>query len=115
MKGLWKGYFEQLMNNEAEGEAVVKVMSKEESDILKEYMTSVVESGTAVSAKPSNTTLAGKTGTAEVSGKESHGIFVGFAPADDPEIVITVLLENSGGSGTTLPIVKGIVEYYFGN
>ncbi len=89
------------------------VMTSEEAEIIKNLMIGVVEEGTASSAKPYNTTLAGKTGTAEVTGEKSHGLFVGFAPAEDPEIVITVVLENSGGSKTTLPIVKQLVEYYF--
>ncbi len=96
-------------------EDLATVMTKEESDIITNFMVSVVESGTAKNAKPNNTTLAGKTGTAEVDGEASHGLFVGFAPADEPEIAITVVLENSGGSGSTLPIVKNIVEYYFNN
>ncbi len=89
------------------------VMTKEESEIITKLMKGVVEEGTAKSAKPYNTTLAGKTGTAEVTGQKSHGLFVGFAPAEDPEIVVTVVLENSGGSKATLPIVKQLVEYYF--
>ncbi len=96
-------------------ETISTVMTKDEATEIAELMKGVVSSGTGRSAQPNNTTLAGKTGTAEVTGEKSHGIFVGFAPADDPEIVITVLLENSGGSKSTLPLVKNIVEYYFNN
>ncbi len=96
-------------------EDLAVVMTEEEAKIIQDLMVGVVEEGTARAAQPNNTTLAGKTGTAEVDGELSHGLFVGYAPADDPEIVITVVLENSGGSGATLPIVKNVVEYYFNN
>lgn len=100
---------------EIEPKVLTQAMSIDDSYILTELMKDVVSEGTGVNAQPYNTTLAGKTGTAEVEGEASHGLFVGFAPADDPEIVITVVIENSGGSGSTLPIVKNIVEYYFDN
>ncbi len=91
------------------------VMTAEEAYVIQHLMEEVVVEGTAKTAQPYNTTLAGKTGTAEVDGEISHGLFVGYAPIDEPEIVITVVLEHSGGSGATLPIVKNIVEYYFNN
>ena len=74
-------------------------------------------------------TVMGKTGTAEVKKhhKESdekdldrwnpnaaHAWFAGWAPADDPEIVIVVLAEHGGGGGQTAwPIAKQIIEGYF--
>lgn len=45
-------------------------------------------------------TVAAKTGTAEFeTGKETHAWFTGFAPAESPKIVVTVLVEESGSGG----------------
>jgi penicillin-binding protein 2 len=55
----------------------------------------------------------GKTGTAQ-TGREPHGWFVAFAPQDDPQIAIAVMVENSReGSETAAPIVRRILDYYF--
>lgn len=58
---------------------------------------------------------AGKTGTAE-SGqdREPHAWYTGYAPYNDPEITVTVLIENGGeGSKVAAPLVKDIMQYYF--
>ncbi len=59
--------------------------------------------------------IACKTGTAETGdGKTSHAWFTAFAPADDPQIVVTVLVERGGeGSSIAAPIAKEILEEYF--
>ena len=73
--------------------------------------------------------IIGKTGTAQVvsiaqgedydeeSLKEvlrDHGLFFGFAPMTDPEIVVVVIVENSGGaSRLAAPMVKSIIDGYF--
>ncbi len=58
--------------------------------------------------------IAGKTGTAENPG-EDHSWFVAYAPADDPEIVIGIFIENTGAPGGKIaaPIAKLVLEYYF--
>lgn len=60
--------------------------------------------------------VAGKTGTAEVgkTGQRPHSWFAGFSPADKPQVVITVLLENAGsGSEAAAPMARRILEYYW--
>ncbi len=59
--------------------------------------------------------VACKTGTAETGdGKTSHAWFTAFAPADDPQIVLTVLVEKGGeGSAVAAPIAKEILKEYF--
>ncbi|MGB4444062.1 MAG: penicillin-binding protein 2 [Dethiobacteria bacterium] len=63
-------------------------------------------------------TSAGKTGSAEVAGMgqgiPSHSLYVGYAPYENPQIVIAVIIEH-GGSGATAaaPVVAEIMEYYF--
>lgn len=70
--------------------------------------------------------MAGKTSTAQVIAKRkpdedlnlisqkkfrNHGTFVGFAPYNNPRFVCSVMLENSGGAGKTLPIARDILLY----
>jgi cell division protein FtsI/penicillin-binding protein 2 len=65
--------------------------------------------------KLSNLPLAGKTGTAQAPGEAAlpHAWFVGYAPADDPQISIAVVLENAGqGADIASPIFRRIAEEY---
>jgi penicillin-binding protein 2 len=58
-------------------------------------------------------TIAGKTGTAQNPHGENHGWFIAYAPADNPQIAIAVLMENSGfGSVSATPIASLIIEKY---
>jgi penicillin-binding protein 2 len=59
--------------------------------------------------------VVGKTGTAETGETDPHAWFVGYVPADDPEIVIAVMIEH-GGEGPTVaaPLFRKLVEVYFG-
>lgn len=61
---------------------------------------------------------AGKSGTAEVAvqgqGIPSHGLYVGYAPYENPQIVIAVIIEHGGvGASTAVPLAAEIMEYYF--
>ncbi|MEW5761618.1 MAG: penicillin-binding protein 2 [Bacillota bacterium] len=59
--------------------------------------------------------VAGKTGTAEVFGKDNHGIYVAFAPLDKPEVAIAVVVEHGGhGSSAAAPVARALLEKYFG-
>jgi cell division protein FtsI/penicillin-binding protein 2 len=61
--------------------------------------------------------LCGKTGTSQAGGEGTppHGWFVAFAPAEEPEIAIAVIVENSReGSEVAAPIVRRILETYYG-
>ncbi|MCD8324745.1 MAG: peptidoglycan glycosyltransferase [Clostridiales bacterium] len=60
-------------------------------------------------------TLAGKTGTAQESEERpNHALFVGYAPADDPEIAIAVRIAYGYGSSNTCDFVNTVMKYYFG-
>jgi penicillin-binding protein 2 len=73
----------------------------------------VVVSGTARSSKIEGISLCGKTGTAQNPHGNDHSIFVGFAPKDNPKIVVACVVENAGsGGGTAGPIVSLICEKY---
>ena len=56
--------------------------------------------------------VGGKTGSAEAGGKV-NAWFVGFAPYDDPEIAIVVMVENGAHGSYTAHVVKDIVEEHF--
>ena len=59
--------------------------------------------------------VAGKTGTAELQPKVPFAWFAAYAPADDPEIVVVVNVEEGGGgSQTAAPIARNILEHHFG-
>ncbi|TVR20768.1 MAG: hypothetical protein EA396_09845 [Anaerolineaceae bacterium] len=58
--------------------------------------------------------VCGKTGTAEHPRRLPHAWFAGWAPADEPEILVVALVENSGdGSAYAAPIVRDVMHYYF--
>lgn len=59
--------------------------------------------------------VAGKTGTAQNEGELPHAWFVGYLPAEDPEIAIVAMLENSGeGSTFAAPLFRQVAEAYYG-
>jgi penicillin-binding protein 2 len=58
--------------------------------------------------------VAGKTGTAQVPGKQDTALFVGFAPAESPDIAVSVVMEESGFGGTiAAPVARSIIQAYF--
>lgn len=60
-----------------------------------------------------NVEVAGKTGTAQV-GNKTNGWFAGFAPYDDPEIAVVVVVENVTHGGYTAEVARDIFAEYFG-
>lgn len=96
--------------------AYKKLISSEEATVLKELMREVVEEGTASKLKGLSYTAAGKTGSAEYNSVkgDSHAWFTGFAPVDDPQICITVIIEGAGSGGDfAVPIAKRVFDAYF--
>ncbi len=104
-------------------------VSTETLDILRQGMRNVVnkEGGTAYRyARSSRVEFAGKTGTAQVRARKSrvsvkgwhpyrdHAWFAGYAPADNPEIAVVVLIEHGGPGGKVAgPVARRIIEGYF--
>jgi penicillin-binding protein 2 len=69
--------------------------------------------GTAWRARVSGFTVCGKTGTAENPPNEDHSLFIAFAPKDDPEIAISVIVENGGfGNIWAAPIASLMAEQF---
>lgn len=80
------------------------------ADKIKQMMVEVVNHGTGSAAYLSSAQVAGKTGTAENSHGDSHAWFIGFAPADNPEVVVAVIVENAGSGGSiAAPIARQIL------
>lgn len=92
-----------------------RLMTTEEAAALTGLMSACVTDGTGYAVLSDSYTAAGKTGTAEWDEKkESHAWFVGFAPADNPKIVVSVLLEEAGtGSDHAAPIARKIFDAFF--
>ena len=96
-------------------------INEENFDIVINGMFDVVEKGTARIAKVNNLKIAGKTGTIEnftIINNErkqltDHSTFIGFAPIDNPQIAISVFIENGyWGSRWAAPIASLIIEKY---
>ncbi len=69
--------------------------------------------GTARGSRLRRWTLAGKTGTAQNPHGEDHAWFVGFAPAEDPQILAVAIVEGGGhGSSAAAPIVSRLIDFY---
>lgn len=93
-----------------------RLMSEEEADILREMMTAVVEEGTATRLRGQDYTAAGKTGSAEYNNikGDSHAWFTGFAPAEDPEVCVTIIVEGAGTGGDyAVPMARRLFDCYF--
>lgn len=101
-------------------EELSEAVTSDVADQLTEMMTAVVESseGTGSAARISGIEVAGKTGTAQNSAKGNpHAWFTSFAPVDDPEVAVAVVVENGGRAGSeayggtvAAPIAKAVME-----
>lgn len=94
-----------------------ELMTSQEAAQLKAYMQDVVNYGTASVMGGENYTAAGKTGTAEYSSdaEKNHSWFVGFTNVDNPELVISVIIEGSDGSTKAVNVAKQIFDSYYYN
>lgn len=93
-----------------------RLMSKTEAEAMSTLMEDVVQEGTGRKLKDRSYTAAGKTGSAEFSTnkEESHAWFTGFAPAEDPEIAVTVIVERAGsGSDYAVPLARRVFDAWF--
>lgn len=91
-------------------------VSEETFDIVREGMRRVVNEigGTGRASYVPNVVAAGKTGTAQNPHGEPHAWFIGFAPIDNPQVAICVLVENGGGGGAqAAPIAGAVLKQYF--
>jgi len=95
-------------------------VSKPNLEVVRSALTGVVSgAGTAAGAfygfPLGQFPVAGKTGTAEVAGKQPCAWFVCYAPANDPQYVVVVMIEEGGHGGTAAaPVARRILESIFG-
>jgi penicillin-binding protein 2 len=71
--------------------------------------------GTAFGAMrrtPLRHAMGGKTGTAQFGGEEDYGWFLGYAPLDDPRIVVALVVEEGEHGSTVAPLAKQVMETY---
>lgn len=102
---------------EAESAPIGRAMSSETAATLRELMTQVVTDGTGTGAAVSGVQVAGKTGTATGIGGFANAWFIGFAPAEDPQIAFAVLVQGNQQTGPdatggrlAAPIAARLVE-----
>lgn len=88
---------------------LTEICTAEEAARLTEMMTGVVTSGTGRAAAVSGVTVAGKTGTAENATGNDHSWFIGFAPAEDPQVAVAVMIENAN-YGSATPIAGKMIR-----
>jgi penicillin-binding protein 2 len=81
---------------------------------LREALSRVVQRGTAAASGGRELNVAGKTGTAQNPHGSDHGWFIGYAPADNPKIVVGSIMESLGGHGgaSVAPYVVRIIKRY---
>jgi penicillin-binding protein 2 len=89
-------------------------LSPDQLAILRRAMIAVVEQGTARGSRLASLTIAGKTATAQNSHGPDHGWFIGFAPADKPEIVVGAIIEFSRHGSAVAPLVSRVIAHYLG-
>ncbi|MCD6471347.1 penicillin-binding protein 2 [bacterium] len=89
-------------------------VDKENIEIIKQGLRAAVLWGSARGVKNVIVPVAGKTGTAQISKKLPHAWFTCFAPFNNPEIVLTILIENGGeGSSVAVPVARDVLNWYF--
>ncbi|MBT0771197.1 penicillin-binding protein 2 [Kineosporia sp. J2-2] len=104
--------------SEPGAEELSEAVTPEVAEELTEMMKAVVQNGTGTNAQISGVEVAGKTGTAQnAEGAAPHAWFTSFAPADDPQVAVAVVVESGGKAGNeawggtvAAPIAKAVME-----
>lgn len=93
-------------------ESLGSVMTAEQASIIGDMMTEVVNNGTAKVLRTDSYQAAAKTGSAQTdSDKETDAWLTAYAPADNPQVVVSIVLEEAGaGSESGGPVVKKIFD-----
>jgi peptidoglycan glycosyltransferase len=125
-----------IEKNKTTPEKLAKIMTESEAEQITSLMEEVVNSGTATDAAFTITAaditasgsaitspgavgiptgkiqVAGKTGTAENAGGDDHAWFVAFAPAENPNVAVAIVLENAGHGSKAITMARDIMKYY---
>ena len=97
-------------------------VSQQNADTIKQMMVDGVDHGVASNARIDGVKVGGKTGTAQNGPKDPYTLwFTGFAPANDPQFAVAVVVDNGGGLGQSgdansvaAPIAKKVLEAVLG-
>ena len=88
-------------------------IDKKHFEVVKDGMHRVMIHGTGRHFPIEGIETAGKTGTAQNPHGRDHAIFIGFAPVDDPQIAVAVVVENAGfGATWACPVASMMIEQY---
>lgn len=94
--------------------SIAKPMTMKEANYIAKMMRKVVTEGTGIKLQDLTQKAAGKTGSADNGDGKAHSWFIGYAPYEEPEIVVSIIAENAGtGSEYAVPIAKKIFDAYF--
>jgi cell division protein FtsI/penicillin-binding protein 2 len=102
----------RLPHAQSDRSAPRRVITRTVADEIAEMMRAVVSYGTGIQAQSSIATVNGKTGTAEVGpDAKSDAWFVGYAPAEAPKVVVSVLIVHGGvGGAVAAPLARQMIE-----
>lgn len=104
-----------VVRRQDDGESPRLGLSKRQLKSLRASLVAVLEGGTARRSLTSEIQIAGKTGTAQNSQGEDHGWFIGFAPANKPEIVVGAIVEFIEHGSSVAPLaVRTIARHLLG-
>jgi peptidoglycan glycosyltransferase len=104
--------------SQAQPQQLSRAVSSDVAQQLTRMMVKVVSGGTGTRAQIPGVTVAGKTGTAQHGdGKAPHAWFIAFAPAQDPQVAVAVVVEDGGelghegfGGSIAAPIAKDVMQ-----
>lgn len=92
------------------------IVNDEKLKVVREGMRDAVTNGSAWLLNDLPIKVAGKTGTAQVTNtfRKTNAWFTGFAPYDNPEIALAIIIEGAGeGSTAAVPVAKQVFEWYY--
>ncbi|MBX9855494.1 MAG: penicillin-binding protein 2 [Gemmatimonadaceae bacterium] len=101
----------QIVASEPKREKIIN-LTPEQLQGIKDALSDVVSRGTAAGAQIKGLTIAGKTGTAQVNGQKDNAWFVGYAPADDPKIVVAIIVEEGLHGSSAARVATKLMERY---
>ncbi len=101
----------QIVAREPERTQILKLDQQQLAGIQL-ALADVVARGTAAGAQIQGLTIAGKTGTAQVNGQLDNAWFVGYAPANDPKIVVAIIIEEGLHGSTAARVATKLMERY---
>lgn len=106
-------YYTPHLNRKTKGDEHQVAIERKYFKPIIEGMVDVIRYGTGTLAHIPGVEYCGKTGTSQNPHGDDHSVFFGFAPVNDPQIAVSVIIENAGsGSAIAAPVSSLIVEHY---